>query len=86
MLLLILAWPWWRQKGARRRTRNIGFSWQREALIERHAGNYDLAASEATKALGIDPNYQPARRLLESIRGAIEAKVFASSLVEKNAG
>jgi tetratricopeptide (TPR) repeat protein len=56
-----------------------------EALIERHAGNYELAATVARKALDIDPNYHPALQLLESIHGAIEAKVFASSLAEKNA-
>jgi tetratricopeptide (TPR) repeat protein len=54
-----------------------------EALIERHAGNYELAASDARKALDVDQNYQPARQLLESIRGAIEAKTIASSLAEK---
>jgi tetratricopeptide (TPR) repeat protein len=57
-----------------------------EALIERHAGNYELAATEARKALDLDPNYHPALQLLESICGAIEARVFASSLAEKNAG
>jgi tetratricopeptide (TPR) repeat protein len=56
-----------------------------DALIERHAGNYELSATEARKALEIDKGYQPALQLLEAIRGAIEAKIFVSSLGQKNA-
>ena len=51
-----------------------------EALIARHAGNYELAAARATKALEIDPSYKPAAQLLESIRGVVEAKAYVDSL------
>jgi len=51
-----------------------------EALIERHAGNYEVAAAKARRALDIDKNYQPARQLLESIQGATEATAFVTVL------
>jgi tetratricopeptide (TPR) repeat protein len=53
-----------------------------EALIDRYLGNYEDATRGAEGALEIDANYQPARDLLDQLRGAAEARVYATGLME----
>jgi tetratricopeptide (TPR) repeat protein len=55
-----------------------------EALIERHASNYVLAAEYAEAALQIDPESIPAREILASIAGAADAQRYVRSLFVKH--
>jgi tetratricopeptide (TPR) repeat protein len=55
-----------------------------EALIERHASNYVLAAEYADAALQIDPESIPARQILASIAGAADTQRYVRSLGVKH--
>jgi tetratricopeptide (TPR) repeat protein len=55
-----------------------------EAVIERHASNYVLAAEYAEAALQIDPESIPARQILTSIAGAADAQRYVRSLSVKH--
>lgn len=48
-------------------------------LAARCVGEYEKAAVHAKEALELDPNYSPARDLLDSVEGAIEASASATS-------
>jgi len=52
-----------------------------EALIDRYLGNYEEAARGAEEALKLDPDYQPAKDFLESLRGAAAAKSDATGML-----
>ena len=53
-----------------------------EALVDRYLGNYEEAARGAEEALKLDPNYQPAKDLLASLRGAAEAKDYVTGMLK----
>ncbi len=51
-----------------------------EALVDRCTGDYEAAVRGARAALEIDPGYEPAKVLLESLQGAADAKLIATRL------